>query len=239
MKLSSVAFLISLGGLASTLPTHLARISALAGGAPQAGGGGGTSAIEQRLEAQVADRLSAQGVEGASELVKQARGETMHNPLIDVLLGQGTASRPTPRAEPAAAPSLPSFPSSLPWKPSRDTALYASAVAMWGPMLLLGLAALLAIVDLKGAARAMVGLTHWCTRNWLVVLSAAAPGLRYLWRVDVWGAIPSELCWAPAAAVLVSAFFLRLLDMNEPVWNKTVLALAAPVASGLVVPFLK
>ena len=233
-----MAFLISLGGLASTLPSHLARISALSGGVAKAGGGGGTSAIEQRLEAQVAERLSAQGVDGAAELVKQARGQSMHNPLIDVLLGQGAASRPAPRAEPAAAPSLPSFPSSLPWKPSRDTALYASTAATWGPVFLLGLAALLAIVDLKGAARALVGLTHWCTGTWLIVLSAAAPGLRYLWRVDVWGAIPSELCWAPAVAVLVSAFFLRLLDINEPVWNKTVHALAAPVLSGVVVPLL-
>lgn len=44
--------------------------------------------------------------------------------------------------------------------------------------------------------------------------------------------------WAPAGALLVSAAILRVLDLNEPVWNKTFLSLAAPVLSGVVVPLL-
>ncbi|TBR23200.1 hypothetical protein EPO15_06415 [bacterium] len=228
MRLGSVAFLVALGGLASSLPKQMAAFSSLAG-QPAASAPGG---LEAKLEADVARRLEAQGVDGAAELVRQARGEqkTIRNPLIDVLLGQG------PAAKAAMTPRLPALPTG--WRPAKSTVLWASSAATWGPVLLLGLAVVLAIIDLKGAARALAGLCHWSTRSWLILLSVAAPGLRYLWRIDVWGTLPSELCWAPAAAVLVSAAILRQLDLNEPVWNKTVLALSAPVVSGLAAPLL-
>lgn len=173
MRLGSVAFLISLGGLASSLPKYLSQVSALTRPGVSAAAPGG---FEARLEADVARRLEAQGVDGAADLVRQARGEqkSIHNPLI----------------------------------------------------------------DLKGAARALAGLCHGASGSWLILLSVAAPGLRYLWRVDLWGSLPSEMCWAPAAGVLFSAAVLRQLDLNEPVWNKTVLALSAPVVSGLAGPFL-
>lgn len=251
MRIGSVAFLVVLGGTAATMPQRLSQLTALAQAAASASPAAEPSAgdlVAQRrarpgapevsfgamIESDAARRLEAQGVEGAGELARQARGTTkvIRNPLIDVLLGQKAV------AVPSFAARAPSLLSGLAWRPGKDAALWATAAATWGPVLLLGLAVVLAIIDLKGAARALAGLCHWVTGHWLILLSVAAPGLRGLWRVDVWGSLPSELCWAPAAAVLVSAAILRTLDLNEPVWNKTVLALAAPVVSGLAVPLL-
>lgn len=236
MRLGSVAFLISLGGLASSLPKYLSQVSSLTRPGVSAAAPGG---FEARLEADVARRLEAQGVDGAADLVRQARGEqkSIHNPLIDVLLGKGVPAAPSPAAAPRPPLSL-TIPARPPWTPSKEAALWASSIATWVPVLLLGLAVVLAIIDLKGAARALAGLCHGASGSWLILLSVAAPGLRYLWRVDLWGSLPSEMCWAPAAGVLFSAAVLRQLDLNEPVWNKTVLALSAPVVSGLAGPFL-
>lgn len=235
MRVGTVAFLVALGGLASVLPKRMAQFSSM--GKPTVSA---EEKVGNMIEAEVAKRLEAQGVEGAAELARQARGDpkVIKNPLIDVFLGNKPASSAMPTLSAPSRPSLPTLPSRLPWRPSKDAALYLSSLATWGPVLLLGLAVVLAIVDLKGAARALVGLCHWTTSAWLILLAAAAPGLRFLWRVDVWGTLPGEFCWAPAAGVLVSAAFLRMLDLNEPVWNKTVLALSAPVVSGLAVPFL-
>lgn len=254
MRIGSVAFLVVLGGTAATMPQRLSQLTALAAAAASASPAAEPSAgdlVAQRharpgapevsfgamIEADAARRLQAQGVEGAAELARQARGnpKVIRNPLIDVLLGKKGPTLPAGGSFAARAPSLPS---GLPWRPGKDAALWATSAATWGPVMLLGLAVVLAIIDLKGAARALAGLCHWVTGHWLILLSFAAPGLRYLWRVDVWGSLPSELCWAPAAAVLVSAAILRTLDLNEPIWNKTVLALAAPVVSGVAVPLL-
>lgn len=255
MKIGSVAFLVVLGGTASTMPQRLSHLSALAeglaGAAPAAEPNVGDLVAQRQarpgtpevgfgtlIEADGGRRLEAFGLQKALEADTHLRGKdkVIRNPLIDSLLGmgKGTGAR--------AAPALPLTPPSrtdvLRWRPSKEAAAWLSSAATWGLAALLTIAVVLAIVDLKGAARALAGACHWVTGNWLILLSGAGLGLRYAWRVDVWGLLPGEFCWAPAAAVLASAGILRVLDMNEPVWNKTVLALAAPVLSGVVVPLL-
>lgn len=188
------------------------------------------------IEADGRGRLEQSGLKKAAAFPDGSGPpvEVIRNPIIDSLLNQGAGAR----SRHAGMPPGLSLDSLLRWRPSKEAALVLSATAIFGPAVILGFSVVLALVDFKGAARASAGFCHRASGNWLVFLSAAGLGLRYGCRVDVWGLVPGEFCWAPAGALLVSAAILRVLDLNEPVWNKTFLSLAAPVLSGVVVPLL-
>lgn len=235
MRLGTVSFLVSLAGLAGTLPQLTARTRAPAAAPAQAGPS--DPEVARMMEAELKRRYEGAGVEDAGELAKEAaKAQTsLHNPVIDQLL----SGRPPAPGPAGSGFALPSLPSGLPWKPTRGQ-LELASTAVWGaPAALLMLAVLFAIVDLKGLARALAGLCHGLCGFWLMSLAGAAPALFRVFRVDVWGALPGEFWGVPAGALLVSAAILNFLDMNSPVWNKTVLSLAAPVMSCLAVLALR
>ena len=234
MRLGTISFLVSLAGLAGYLPQVTARGRAVVPGAQASPS---DPEVARMMEGELRRRYEGAGVEDAAELAKEAaKAETsLHNPIIDQLL----SGRPAAPAPAGPALSLPSLPSALPWKPTRGQ-LEAASTAVWGaPAALLMLAVLFAIADLKGLARALAGLCHGLCGFWLMALAGAAPALFKVFRFDVWGALPGELWGAPAGALLVSAVVLNFLDMNAPVWNRTVMSLAAPVASCLAVLALR
>ena len=236
MRLGTLSFLASLAGLAGTLPQLTARTHGPA--LPFSSEAAAPDPETARMtEAELKRRYEGAGVDDAGELAKAAAEgqKSIHNPVLDQLLsGNSAAPGPgLPRLD------LPGLPTSLRWKPSRDQ-LELASTAVWGvPGALLLLSVLFAIVDLKGIARALAGLCHGLSGFWLMALAGAAPAVYRLLRVDVWGAMPGELWGVPAGAIILSAVILNFLDMNEPIWNRTVMSLASPVVSCLAVMALR
>ncbi len=232
MRLGTISFLVSLAGLAASLPQLTARVHAPALSAASEAPAPDPE-IARMMEAELKRRYQGAGVEDAAELARAAASaqQSLHNPVIDQLLSgrPGTLAPAAPRLE------LPTLPSAVMWKPSREQLLLASTAVWWIPAVLLMLAVLFAIVDLKGVSRALAGVCHGLAGFWLMALAGAAPALYKLLRVDVWGTLPGELWGVPAGALLLSAVIMNFLDLNTPVWNRTVISLAAPIVSCLAV----
>ncbi len=103
------------------------------------------------------------------------------------------------------------------------------------PLIILGLAVLFLALGQKSWARLLAGFCHSVTRKWLFVFSLAVVGSFMFLSMNLWHILPGCLWQAPIVCVLFSAGLLRMMDMNAPVWNRTLLSLLSPLTACVLV----
>jgi hypothetical protein len=103
---------------------------------------------------------------------------------------------------------------------------------IWGaPALLIVGALALSMMGAKGTARTLAGACHSIAGKALWGLSLSAIVMFATSRADLWSSLPNDLWVVPAWSIVASAFILRAIDMNAPVWNGTLMSLLAPLVS--------
>ena len=101
---------------------------------------------------------------------------------------------------------------------------------VWGvPALILLASFLCLILGQKGYARFLGRACFSLCRVWILGLSLITVLCFTLWQVNAWGLLPPGFWISPILSVLVSAGLLRLLDMNFPVWNATLMSFLSPL----------
>jgi hypothetical protein len=107
---------------------------------------------------------------------------------------------------------------------------------LWAIPIILTVVSLSAfLVAQAGAARTLSDLGYGLSRKWLWVLSIAVAALAITTRTNPWPLVPRELLVPPILWMLASAFLLRQVDMNYPVWNAMVRGVVAPLLSMVIV----
>jgi hypothetical protein len=84
-------------------------------------------------------------------------------------------------------------------------------------------------------ARSAGGASFRLASSLLVLLSAACILAYLLGTVNLLVMLPAWLWAAPVVFLLVSAFLMRLVDLNYPFWNRTISSLILPLLAVLVV----
>jgi len=250
-RILSLVSLLSLAGTAGTLPQRLKPLLAGAGLPPSiqaslrsAGGARqgemvASPEMERMLEAALAgsgampakflESLAPEERQIAAELRPQV--EVLTNPLMAKLL-QASSSSPSASGAQGADPRL-------------EVARYAALAhrvyeenqdrligVLWGaPVSLLALAGLFYVLGVKGASRHFAGACHSLAAKALFLISLGAAVMFLAFKVDLWASLPQDLWTVPVGALIVSGAFLKVVDLNFPIWNSTVTSLMAPIGS--------
>ncbi|MBI3554329.1 MAG: hypothetical protein HY077_17670 [Elusimicrobia bacterium] len=98
---------------------------------------------------------------------------------------------------------------------------------------LIAVAFLGALPPLRGTARFLFGMVFGLSGKLLILLSLAATAFFAASALNPWPLIPPELLGAPVAYMLLCGLFLRVVDINYPVWNRMLWSFGAPVAAAL------
>lgn len=95
--------------------------------------------------------------------------------------------------------------------------------------------AFLYIVGLKGLGRTLVTLCNSLSQKWLFLISLGAAILYVTQSVNLWSVFPVQFWAIPVIGILVSIFFLSIIDMNYPTWNSAVSGFSAPLLACLII----
>jgi len=115
-----------------------------------------------------------------------------------------------------------------------DTVKKVEKYLWFFPAVLLGISLIAKFLDCPGCASFSARLVYKSFAWYLALLSLGCVFVQIVVEVNLMGLIPRTFWDAPVAGVLFSAFILRILDMNFPFWNRTLIVFSMPLTASVV-----
>lgn len=120
-------------------------------------------------------------------------------------------------------------------KANHSAEMLSLAKYLWAASITLTVAGLFALLLGRYGITRLTANLLFCLSSWcLIGLSGACIVFQIAGKVNIMSVLPQQFWVAPACSLLVSAGILTLVDLNSPVWNRTIKTLALPVTAALL-----